>query len=212
MSRETVFLDIDTQWDFIAPEGAASTPEAYALVPNLERLTRTARQNKIMVIATAQALEATDPRFAESGEGKPPWCVKGTPGQLKASATKPKPGFFMENRPWTPAEVEAATQSEREIVIETTGPDLMTHSAVEPLLKGVRQAYLFGLFTDEAVYKAARELRRLGIATVLVENAVCPRSPDPQVLERILGEMAALGVERLTTMQVMTRYALVKRH
>lgn len=212
MSRETLFLDIDTQCDFVLPEGAASTPPAYALVPNLERLTRTARTNQLTVIATVQAHTADDPVFANLPEGQRPWCVRGTPGQAKVSATKPKPGIVLENRAWTADDLEKATKSQREIVLETTGPDLLTHAAAEPLLKGARQVYLYGLFLDDAVFKAARELRRLGIATALVEDATAPRNADPEHLERIRMEMAALGVERLTTMQVMSRYALVKRH
>lgn len=211
MPRDTIFLDLDTQMDFVVPEGAASNAAAYALVPNFERLTRTARTNQVAVVATAQALAAGDPRFASLPEGTRPWCVKGTPGQLKVHATRPKPGVVLENRAWAPAELEAATNGQREIVLETTGPDLLTHPATEALLKGVRQVYLFGLFTEEAVYKAARELRRLGIATTLVEDATAPRGSDPAALEAVFGEMAALGVERQTTMQVMTRYAAVKR-
>lgn len=212
MARDVILLDIDTQCDFVLPEGAASVPAAYALVPNFERLTRTARQSQLPVIATVQTLNPDDPRFAGLPEGKRPWCVKETPGQLKAPATRPKPGFVLENRAWSSAEIEKVIGSEREVVLETTGPDLMTHPAAETLLKGVRQVYLFGLFTEEAVYKAARELRRLGIATTLVEDAACPRAVDAEVLERVFGEMAALGVQRLTTMQVMSRYAPVKRH
>lgn len=212
MARETIFLDIDTQWDFAMPEGADPVPGAYALVPNWERLTRTARQNDIQVIATTQINEALDPRFQPNGGEMAPFCVRGTPGEKKVPATKPRPGTVLELRPWSTAELERVVRDFREIVVETTGPDLLSHPGMEALLKGTKQAYLFGLFADQAVLKAARELRRMGLAVVLVTNATCTRSQEPEALEKAFVDMAALGVERRTTMEVMTRYAPARRH
>lgn len=208
MARETIFLDIDTQWDFVMAEGAAPVAGAFALVPNWERLTRTARTNDIQVIATAQSLPPGDPRFGEAT----PWCVAGTPGQLKVPATRPKPGVVLPNRPAAAGEVEKLVREAREIVVETTGPDLLTHPAMEALLAGTKQAYLFGLFADEAVLKAARELRRLGLAVTVATDALCARSQEPEALARAIADMVALGAEARTTMQIMTRYAAVKRH
>lgn len=208
MARETIFLDIDTQWDFVMAEGAAPVPGAFALVPNWERLTRTARASDIQVIATAQSLPAGDSRFGEAT----PWCVAGTPGSVQVPATRPKAGVVLANRAATAAELEKLTRESREIVVETTGPDLLTHPSMEALLKGTKQVYLFGLFADEAVLKAARELRRMGLAVVLVTNATCTRSQEPNALEAAIADIVALGAERKTTMEVMTRYAAVKRH
>src|SRR5690606_24687307 len=48
-----VFVDIDTQRDFLEPNGALAIDGAAAIVPNLARLTQFARERGILVLATA---------------------------------------------------------------------------------------------------------------------------------------------------------------
>ncbi|MCP5120365.1 MAG: hypothetical protein GY953_56945, partial [bacterium] len=47
----TVFIDIDTQADFIYPSGALYVPGAERIVPALERLTQFAGNNSISVVS-----------------------------------------------------------------------------------------------------------------------------------------------------------------
>ena len=46
--REIVFLDIDTQNDFMRVKGALYVPGAQALIPNLKALTGVAAHNDIL--------------------------------------------------------------------------------------------------------------------------------------------------------------------
>ena len=48
-----VFVDVDTQRDFLEPDGALAIPGAEAILPNLARLTAFARRQGIPVLATA---------------------------------------------------------------------------------------------------------------------------------------------------------------
>ena len=50
-----VFVDIDTQRDFLEPDGALFVPGSTEIVPNLARLTRFAREHGITVLATGCA-------------------------------------------------------------------------------------------------------------------------------------------------------------
>ena len=133
-----------------------------------------------------------------------------TPGSVSTRATAPAKACAVSAT--SRCSSCCASSPSQPIVVETTGPDLLTHPSMEALLKGTKQVYLFGLFADEAVLKAARELRRMGLAVVLVTNATCTRSQEPNALEAAIADIVALGAERKTTMEVMTRYAAVKRH
>ena len=77
-----VFVDVDTQHDFLAPDGALFIAGSGAIRPTLARLTTFARERGIPVIATACA-HAPDDREADF----PPHCVVGTVGQGRVEET-----------------------------------------------------------------------------------------------------------------------------
>ncbi len=70
-----VFLDVDTQIDFLFPTGALYVPGAERLIPTLARLNRGAGA----LISTMCAHAEVDPEFLTYG----PHCVTSTVGQLK---------------------------------------------------------------------------------------------------------------------------------
>lgn len=83
LSGPLVFVDVDTQRDFLESTGALFVPGADAIAPNLKRLTEFARSRRIPILATACAhtLDEVDP------EPFPPHCLIGTPGQERTAAT-----------------------------------------------------------------------------------------------------------------------------
>ncbi len=48
-----VFWDVDTQGDFMHPDGALYVPGAEEIIPNLGRLTRHAHARGIRIVASA---------------------------------------------------------------------------------------------------------------------------------------------------------------
>src|SRR4029077_18505903 len=79
-----VFVDVDTQRDFLEPDGALYVPRSAEIVANLVRLTTFAQQAGIPVLATACAHTIEDvEEIARFG----PHCMVGTPGQRRVAAT-----------------------------------------------------------------------------------------------------------------------------
>lgn len=78
-----VFLDIDTQYDFLLPAGALYVPDAERIIPAIARLNRFASSEKIPLISTMDAHTENDPEF----RSYPPHCVAGTLGQQKPGST-----------------------------------------------------------------------------------------------------------------------------
>ena len=81
--RKIVFWDVDTQVDFMRPEGKLYVPGAEKLIPNLKRLTEFAAANRILVLGDVDAHQVDDPEF----KVYPPHCLMGTPGAEKIPET-----------------------------------------------------------------------------------------------------------------------------
>ena len=78
-----VFVDVDTQFDFLLPAGALYVPGAERIIPTVAKLNRYAVAHGIPLVSTVDAHQEVDPEFLEW----PPHCVKGTLGQRKAPET-----------------------------------------------------------------------------------------------------------------------------
>ena len=87
LERPLVFVDIDTQRDFLEESGALFVPGSRSIVPNLERLSRFADARGIPVVATACRHSPGDPELSQF----PPHCMAGTDGQRRIAATE-RPG------------------------------------------------------------------------------------------------------------------------
>ena len=69
----TIFIDIDTQLDFLYPAGALYVPGAERLIPALTRLTQYAAQHGIPLVSTVDAHAEDDIEFRTW----PKHCVAG---------------------------------------------------------------------------------------------------------------------------------------
>ena len=58
-----VFVDVDSQLDFLYPSGALYVPHAERIVPAIARLNRFAAARGIPVISTTDAHTEDDPEF-----------------------------------------------------------------------------------------------------------------------------------------------------
>ena len=80
---KTVFVDVDTQIDFLFPAGALYVPGAERLLARCRATQSFCRRTRIPLISTADAHSENDPEFRTW----PPHCVAGTAGQSKAPET-----------------------------------------------------------------------------------------------------------------------------
>jgi nicotinamidase-related amidase len=62
-----IFVDVDTQRDFLEPDGALFISGSEVIRPNLARLTRFAREQGIPILATACAHHEGDPLARRPG-------------------------------------------------------------------------------------------------------------------------------------------------
>lgn len=84
-----IFFDVDTQHDFMRRDGALYVPGAEEIHPNLAKLTRYARANKVPVLGSVDRHFGTQEYKNREGELQrwggpfPDHCMNGTVGQRK---------------------------------------------------------------------------------------------------------------------------------
>jgi nicotinamidase/pyrazinamidase len=161
----TVFVDIDTQLDFLYPAGALYVPGAESVVAAIERLNRHAAAHGIPVISTTDAHTENDPEFA----AWPPHCVAGTIGQHKPCGT------LLENRLAVPnQEAQVSIEGARQIVVEKQTIDAFETRTMSRIVEalGADRFVVYGVVTEICVLMAARGLLARGKRVFLVADAI----------------------------------------
>lgn len=205
MTQGLIFWDVDTQVDFISPEGKLYVPGAGKIIPNLKRLTAWAQQNRILVVASADAHREGDPEFAQY----PPHCLAGTPGQKKIPATQLARVWTIPNRP---AEIPADLEGYDQIVLEKQQFDVFTNPNADALLAGLGQKpeiMLYGVVTEVCVACAARGLQDRDYHLRVVRDAV--HHLDEAKGRATLEEIVRRGGGLITTDEVLSRTKVAAR-
>jgi len=189
----TVFVDVDSQLDFMYPAGALYVPRAERIVPAIAVLNRFAAAHGHTVISTTDAHAENDPEFTQW----PPHCVAGTWGQHKPEATLLERRVVMPNRE-CPFELAGAQQImvEKQTVDAFLAPNMARAIAA---LRGERFV-VYGVVTEVCVRHAVRGLRKLGHAVAIVTDAIEALSDAGG--RQALDEMWASGVTTATVSEI----------
>jgi nicotinamidase/pyrazinamidase len=183
-----VFVDIDTQRDFLDPDGALYIPGSHELLPNLSKLTSFASSRSIPIIATACAHTLQSPEF----DVFPPHCLLGTSGQERVDATRSSTSLIlsMENR------VDPAQAIPMHLTIHKDAYDVFERSDVSSIFERyavLRPTFVvYGVATDYCVKAAVEGLIQRGQPVALVVDAI--RAVDPNNEAAILTDFAHRGV------------------
>ncbi len=197
MSEPLVFLDVDTQVDFMLSSGSLSVPGAEAIIPNLKKLMAWADEHRIPILSSADAHPPNDPSFAQW----PPHCVIGTRGQRHIPETELSSAIIIPNRPDA---FSPPGQWSGQTIIEKIEYDVSTNPNFDSILAslGRRRFVVFGVATEYCVRGAALALRRRGIPVDLVVDAI--RHIIEEDGRKAIEEMVAAGVRLVKTEDVCT--------
>ncbi len=180
---KTVFVDVDTQIDFLFPAGALYVPGAERLIPVIALLNRFAAEHGFPVISTTDAHTENDPEFKDW----PSHCVAGTTGQLKPAET------LLEDRVTLTTQPGASVRLAGQIIVEKQTLDVFTNPNFITLL-GRLQAdryVVYGVATDYCVRCDAMGLLRTGKPVAIVTDAIAAINAEDGA--RTLEEFAARG-------------------
>jgi nicotinamidase/pyrazinamidase len=172
---KAVFVDIDTQLDFLFPAGSLYTPGIESICGNLAKLTAHAARAGIPIISTMDAHAEDD---AEFRKGWPHHCVKGALGQRKLSTTiAPRGQHFVEKQTF----------------------DCFSNPKMSELLFSMQpdRVYVYGVVTDVCVMHAVDGLLARNYQVSVVCDAIYPY--DREKAEMCLGQWRMAQVKTPTT-------------
>jgi nicotinamidase/pyrazinamidase len=169
-----LFLDVDTQLDFLYPAGALYVPGAERIVQAVSVLNRHAAAEGFALLSTVDAHAEDDPEF----RAWPAHCVAGTLGQRK------------------PAETLVGQR-----LVEKQSVDCFTVPELVPLIESFQpdRFVVYGVVTEICVLNAALGLRRFGKPVELVAEAVKALTAEGEA--RVRAEFAFVTMDQCLRMK-----------
>ncbi len=192
---KTVFIDVDSQLDFLYPAGALYVPRAERIVPAIAHLNRYAAQHGIPVLSTVDAHFEDDPEF----RAWPRHCVAGTLGQRKPEATLLEKRVIVPNR-----KCDLAIDGAQQIVLEKQTVNAFTAPNLARILYRLDadRYVVYGVVTEICVLHAARGLLKTGKPVSVVTDAIeCLNARDS---ETALTEIRASGGACVSVSKIVT--------
>ena len=198
-----ILWDVDTQVDFMLPEGKLYVPGAEETAPAMGRLVAAAWSAGVVHVASADDHELTDAELSESPDFEttyPPHCLRGTRGARKVPETEQADPV-----PLALTAVPGEWLRGREFLLLKKHFDVFTNPNTEPLLAALApdEVVVFGVATDVCDDAAIRGLVARGQRVSFVEDAA--RGLDAGRTEACLAEWRALGVAFTTVDEVLAR-------
>jgi nicotinamidase/pyrazinamidase len=197
-----VLWDVDTQVDFVHPDGKLAVPGAMEAVPAMARLVEAARAAGIPHIASADDHELTDPEISEEPDYSstyPPHCLRGTRGAARIPETEQQDPV-----PLALTDVPGKWLRGREFLLHKKSFDVFTNPNTDHVLALLDpdEVVLFGVATDVCNDAAIRGLLARGRSVAFVEDA--SRGLDEARTAACLSSWRAGGVRFVTSETVLS--------
>ena len=182
-----VFVDIDTQRDFLEPSGALFVPGSETILGPLGCLTACARARGIPILASACSHTPDDAELRLF----PPHCLAETPGESRVPATDWPGGVVLE-----PDDHFEDDRLPAHLTLQKRELDVFSHPDADRLIRRYNRDYptfvVYGVATDYCVRCAVEGLIARGCRVAVVVDAV--RAIDPAREAEILTGFAREGV------------------
>src|SRR5712691_5950147 len=196
-----ILWDVDTQVDFMLPEGKLYVPGAEQTAPAMKRLVEAARAAGIVHVASADDHELTDDEISDTPDFEtmyPPHCLRGTRGARKIAETEQE----------DPVPITLVTLPERylegrEFLLLKKSFDVFTNPNTDRLLDRLDpdEIVVFGVATDVCDDAAIRGFLERGRKVRFVEDAA--RGLDEGRVAACTAAWRRQGVEFTTVAEVV---------
>jgi nicotinamidase/pyrazinamidase len=167
---------VDTQVDFMLPEGKLYVPGAEETRDAMTRLVLAAREAGIVHVASADDHELTDPEISDEPDFEatyPPHCLRGTRGAQKIPETEQAEPLPLASMPYPPGLLAELVAGRREILLLKKSYSVFTNPNTEALLDALdpTEVVVFGVATDVCDHAAIMGLLERDRQVAFVEDA-----------------------------------------
>jgi len=181
---KTIFWNVDTQYDFMRPDGKLHVPKAEQIEDNLARLTKLAEVKGIQVVNTADWHKRNSSELSDNPDFVntfPPHCLQDTKGAEYVPATDPKEPYKVE---WEKGTLNLEELTKRNIVIYKDKFDVFTgNPKTDQIVKAINpnRVVVYGVATNVCVDYAVRKLLERGVEVYVPTDAIkeLPNLPLP---------------------------------
>lgn len=209
MKRPVIFWDVDTQHDFMHPEGKLYVPEAATIRPHLKRLTDYAHERQVHVVASADDHVPGHRELSEEPDFRetfPEHCMRGTPGARKIEETCLYAPMLIEPDPLPHDELARRLWSHGgDVLLHKHWFDVFTNPNTDTLLEAwdPTEIVVYGVALDVCNRYAIEGFIARGVPRIhLVVDATKPIQPD--AVPALLEEWRRQEVNLVTTEEVVT--------
>jgi nicotinamidase/pyrazinamidase len=197
-TNKTIFWEVDTQADFMLPKGKLYVPGAERLLPNIQRLTDAARQDKVFLVSHGCYHLPDDPEFAAF----PPHCLQATEGAdfVPEALTEKVLRIPNDANATIPDDLSAYQQ----ILLEKQTLDIFESRHADSLVQRLPDGanfVVFGVVTEYCVRLAAKGLLARGRRVSIVQDAI--KTLSDKAAQDTTTELLLLGASFITTDQAL---------
>lgn len=200
MERESLFWDVDTQFDFMRPEGKLYVPGAETIIDKVGEVRRFALANGYSIVADVDWHSLENAEISETPDFEqtfPPHCMAGQPGSERVGYMGEVPIQYVRVEEMD-AEVlqKLAREKQFHIVIRKDVLDVFSYPNTSELVKLIqpKKVVVFGVALDFCVSCVVKGLSRFpDIEICVLQDAV--KSLEARREQEIFDEFARMGVE-----------------
>ena len=200
MDKRTLFWDVDTQYDFIMPDGKLYAKGAEEIVPVVSDLRAMALDHGCSIIASMDWHDPDNPEISDQPDFKktfPAHCIAGTPGAERVGYLGNLPIDVIDLDLMNPGELAELVQKEQfHIAIHKEAISVFSNPNTVNLIESASpgRIIVFGMVLEFCVQDTLRGLARFpNVELVLVKDATAGQ--DPGVGARMLAELQRMGIE-----------------
>jgi nicotinamidase/pyrazinamidase len=203
-----ILWDVDTQVDFMLPDGKLYVPSAEETAPAMRRLVEAARAGGVVHVASADDHELTDPEISDEPDFTntyPPHCLRGTRGAQKIPETEQVDPLPLSHIPFPPGLMAGLVEGRREILILKKNFNVFSNPNTHALVNVLdpSEIIVFGVATDVCDDAAIRGFLERGRRVRFVEDAA--RGLDEERVQACTAAWREAGVTFTTTDDVVSR-------
>ncbi len=178
VKADTLFFDIDTQYDFLEPEGRLYVEGAEAIIDRISEARRFALENGYSILATVDWHSLEDEEISTQPDYRvtwPPHCLAGESGAQRLGYLGELPIEYVGPEAAGGDRLLKLAQREQfHIVIRTSTVDAFENANTQRLLEvtGPKRMIVFGVALDICVNNAVRGLIKWGRTETIVLSDV----------------------------------------